>query len=75
MYIRIYNWRNVMKETKLTSVKIIDELYKNFKSKVVQNGFNLQKLVNRSIYLYNEDSNFENKLHGEDSLVQSGSCF
>ena len=30
-----------MKETKLTSVKIIDDLYKNFKSKVVQNGFNL----------------------------------
>ena len=46
------------KETKLTSVKIIDDLYKNFKSKVVQNGFNLQKLVNRSIYLYNQDEYF-----------------
>ena len=64
-----------MKETKLTSVKIIDDLYKNFKSKVVQNGFNLQKLVNRSIYLYTEDSKFENKLNAEDSLTISGSCF
>ena len=75
VYTNICNWRNVMKETKLTSVKIIDNLYKNFKSKVVQNGFNLQKLVNRSIYLYNEDSTFESKIHNEDSLTQSGSCF
>ena len=63
------------KETKLTSVKIIDELYKNFKSKVVQNGFNLRKLVNRSIYLYNKDTSFENTIHKEDSLTASGSCF
>ena len=64
-----------MKETKLTSVKIIDDLYKNFKSKVVQNGFNLQKLVNRSIYLYNQDETFETKIHEEQSLTASGSCF
>ena len=64
-----------MKDTKLTSVKIIDELYKSFKSKVIQNGFNLQKLVNRSIYLYNSDDTFESKLHGEDALTTSGSCF
>ena len=63
------------KETKLTSVKIIDDLYKNFKSKVVQNGFNLQKLVNRSIYLYNQDEKFEEKIHEEHSLTVSGSCF
>ena len=63
------------KETKLTSVKIIDNLYKNFKSKVVQNGFNLQKLVNRSIYLYNEDAKFETMIHNEQTLTNSGSCF
>ena len=63
------------KETKLTSVKIIDDLYKNFKSKVVQNGFNLQKLVNRSIYLYNQDEKFETKIHEEQALTASGSCF
>ena len=64
-----------MKDTKLTSVKIIDELYKSFKSKVIQNGFNLQKLVNRSIYLYNSDDKFESKLHEEEALTTSGSCF
>ena len=65
-----------MKETKLTSVKIIDDLYKSFKSKVVENGFNLQKLVNRSIYLYNKDSEFESIIHKEESLTaSSGSCF
>ena len=63
------------KETKLTSVKIIDDLYKNFKSKVVENGFNLQKLVNRSIYLHNRDEKFEAKIHEEKSLTTSGSCF
>ena len=64
-----------MKETKLTSVKIIDDLYRNFKSKVVQNGFNLQKLVNRSIYLYNNDERFHvkariNKHTGSDFTEQ-----
>jgi len=63
------------KETKLTSVKIIDDLYKNFKSRVVQNGFNLQKLVNRSIFLYNKDSEFQETIHDEESLTASGSCF
>ena len=60
-----------MKETKLTSVKIIDDLYRNFKSKVVQNGFNLQKLVNRSIFLYNKDSGYRKKIF----TTQSGSGY
>ena len=70
MYIHIYVLRrNEMKETKLTSVKIIDDLYKNFKSRVVQ------KLVNRSIFLYNKDSEFQSTIHDEESLTASGSCF
>ena len=33
---------------KLTSVKILTALYKDFKSEAVSNEFTLQKLVNRS---------------------------
>ena len=36
-----------MKSTKLTSVKIIQDIYKKFKGVAVINEFTLQKLVNR----------------------------
>ena len=42
-------------ETKLTSVKIISDLYKKFRSVALNEEFTLQKLVNRSILLYIED--------------------
>ena len=38
-----------MKEEKLTSVKIIDELYRKFKAESIRDDFSLQKLVNRSL--------------------------
>ena len=40
-----------MKNTKLTSVKVIEELYNDFKKETIGNGFNLQKLVNISVNL------------------------
>ena len=39
-------------EYKLTSVKILKELYKKFKSNTLDDEFTLQKLVNRSMDLY-----------------------
>ena len=53
-----------MNDTKLTSVKIISELYSKFKVEAMKNEFTLQKLVNRSIDLYVEDDDFRNKIHG-----------
>ena len=53
-----------MNDTKLTSVKIISELYSKFKVESMKNEFTLQKLVNRSIDLYVEDGDFRNKIHG-----------
>ena len=53
-----------MNDTKLTSVKIISELYNKFKVEAMKNEFTLQKLVNRSIDLYVEDDDFRNKIHG-----------
>ncbi len=64
-----------MKNTKLTSVKVIEELYNNFKKETVGNGFNLQKLVNRSIHKYVTDDEFRDELHDEDGLKENGTCF
>ena len=64
-----------MKNTKLTSVKVIEELYNNFKKETIGNGFNLQKLVNRSIYKYTTDEDFRDGLHDEDGLKDDGTCF
>ena len=58
---------------KLTSVKILKELYKNFKTTAVESEFTLQKLVNRSMDLYVVDSDFKNKIHSYNNLIPSGS--
>ena len=43
----IYIYVYMKKQIKLTSVKIIESLYNNFKIKTVNSNMNLQKLVNR----------------------------
>ena len=58
---------------KLTSVKILNELYKNFKSKVVEDEFTLQKLVNRSMHLYINDDDFKQQIQTCTKLISSGS--
>ena len=58
---------------KLTSVKILNELYKNFKSKVVEDEFTLQKLVNRSMHLYINDNDFKQQIQTCTKLIPSGS--
>ena len=45
----------VMDKSKLTSVKILEDLYKRFKSTTVNTKMTLQKLTNRSIDLYLTD--------------------
>ncbi len=58
---------------KLTSVKLLKELYKKFKSKTLDDEFTLQKLVNRSMDLYIMDDNFKNKIQSYNNLIESGS--
>ena len=64
-----------MKDTKLTSVKILENLYNNFKIKTVSNDMTLQKLTNRCINLYVTDDNFRDTIETNDSLLISGSSF
>ena len=47
---------------KLTSVKILKGLYRNFKMNTLDDEFTLQKLVNRSMDLYLLDKNFKGKI-------------
>ena len=61
--------------TKLTSIKIIEDIYKNFKSDTVNTKMSLQKLVNRTLYLYNKDEEFELLLNNTNNLKISGSGF
>ena len=58
---------------KLTSVKILKDLYRNFKIKTLDDEFTLQKLVNRSMDLYVLDTKFKDKIQSYDNLIQSGS--
>ena len=58
---------------KLTSVKILKELYKNFKMQTLDDEFTLQKLVNRSMDLYVLDEKFKETIQSYNKLIPSGS--
>ena len=62
-----------MDKSKLTSVKILEDLYKRFKSVTVNTKMTLQKLTNRSIDLYLIDENYKNTVEKHDNLISSGS--
>jgi hypothetical protein len=62
-------------EQKLTSVNILDDVYKKFKVKSIEGSINLQKLVNRSMDLYNKDDNFRNTINNHVGLATTGSKF
>ena len=49
-------------EYKITSVKVLKDLYKKFKISNLSDEFTLQKLVNRSMDLYLLDENFKTKI-------------
>ena len=60
-------------EVKLTTVKILIDLYKQFKGRNLDGEFTLQKLVNRSMDLYVLDTKFKSKIQNYDKLISSGS--
>jgi hypothetical protein len=62
-----------MAENKLTSVKVSEELFEEFKVLCVRTKFSLQKLVDRSIHMYLTDDNFRKEIHAHNNLVLSGS--
>ena len=62
-----------MEELKLTSVKILQDLYKKFKLNALSDEFTLQKLVNRSMDLYLLDDKFKTQIHEWKNLKPCGS--
>ena len=64
-----------MDEVKLTSVKVITELYKKFKNKTIDEEFSLQKLVNRTHDKFVHDEEFCKEILEHENLHQSGSKF
>ena len=62
-----------MDKSKLTSVKILEHLYKRFKREIVNTDMTLQKLTNRSIDLYLLNSEYRNNIENYTNLIVSGS--
>jgi len=62
-----------MAENKLTSVKVSEELFEEFKVLCVRTKFSLQKLVDRSIHMYLTDDDFRKQIHNHTNLALSGS--
>lgn len=62
-------------ETKLTSVNILKDVYDRFKIKTITGSINLQKLVNRSLDLYNKDENFREMIKNHNDLTNNNSKF
>lgn len=62
-------------EKKLTSVHILDDIYKKFKVAAIDDNINLQKLVNRSLDLYVKDTNFRSTINNYNELAVSGSKY
>ena len=58
---------------KLTSVKIVDHLFEDFKVSSIRHKFNLQKLTNRALHLYLTNDEFRKQIHNHTDLTVSGS--
>tara|TARA_B100000925_G_scaffold145344_1_gene108821 strand:+ start:324 stop:518 length:195 start_codon:yes stop_codon:yes gene_type:complete len=64
-----------MVETKLTTVKILKNVYSKFKRLSFESDITLQKLVNRAVDKYVEDEDFRNEINDYTLLEASGSQF
>ena len=61
--------------TRLTSIKLLESMYHKFKTNTADNNMTLQRLINRSIHLYNHDTDFRDKIISTNLLTVSGSGF
>jgi|TARA_R110000868_G_scaffold131045_2_gene340955 hypothetical protein len=58
----------MIKDEKLTSVKITQPLFDEFKMASLQNNFSFKKLADRAIFLYLTDRDFREKLHKQNNI-------
>lgn len=64
-----------MAETKLTTVKIVKDIYSSFKRISFDSNITLQKLVNRSVHKYINEEQFRDEVNNYEQLQVSGSQF
>jgi hypothetical protein len=50
-------------DKRLTTVRIDDELFQEFKFQCIKDKFSFQKLASRSIFLYLTDKDFKESIH------------
>jgi hypothetical protein len=62
-----------MKEQQLTSVKVNTQLFDDFKVACVRTKLSLQKLTDRSMYLYVTDSEFRSMINNTLNTYYTGS--
>jgi len=53
---------------KLTSVRVEQELFEEFKIECVRYKFSFQKLADRAIFLYLTDDKFRDRVHNQIDL-------
>lgn len=53
----------MLKNEKLTSVKITQPLFDKFKMACLEDNFSFKKLADRAIFLYLTDKGFREKVH------------
>ena len=58
----------MIKDEKLTSVKITQPLFDKFKIACLQDNFSFKKLADRAIYLYLTDKDFKELVHKINSI-------
>jgi len=63
------------KNSKLTSVHILENVYRNFKITTIDGNMNLQKAVNRALDLYTKDETFRNTINEYNNLATTGSKY
>lgn len=61
------------KKMTLTSVKLPEDLWDEFRISCVKYKFSLQKLTERSMYLYLTDEEFRKQLHNQLDTQLTGS--
>ena len=55
-------------DKRLTTVRLNDELFQEFKFQCIKDKFSFQKLASRSIFLYLTDKDFKNNIHNTTDI-------
>ena len=58
----------MIRNEKLTSVKITQPLFDHFKMACLQENFSFKKLADRAIFLYLTDKGFRSTIHNQNNI-------